>query len=899
MSTNNENSATVNIQFVDFEGDDDFRDTTTNPLSLPHYLLTTSKKTDAISPQDVEEEENEVGDGGDSDIDANDGNEFDEAYHEVLRSEHDADNHLVPGDRDLILFGSGESLEPSMRLPRVPDDWVEPPVKGDNGEPLFQFVDNPGRWKSFNFRPVFDKSTKQYKYHALPTGCVPVPRDLDGKRIQNGWEFFYDGWNPEKTLGNRNDASDNNLFPSERKGCLHRSVLENLGMNGNIMRNNDFLFFYQLLFPFCDTSKSGVSNDPRLSYYSKVEEYSNLYASQLGLGGSYGHDFKSVKIPEIVRHDGCVVRDGVRGGSGGAIYRRWQIGSDYDDDIFMGQKYRRWLQIKRIKKLCNNQEVPKKGQDGYDPSFKFDLIWKVLFHNINAISKYADLDYTGDETTWATGSFGEPGAGLTGRIKGKPGVSKGGQTVMVSDVHRIRPRAYMHRHKLHAKPTGWTAMGMIEARTIMEKLSEMVSVTTESDSDSESSGDDLVDATNKQKGIYVKKIYRSFPHGTWDNYFSGDKIFDWVGQNGFGVTMTCRRDRLPADIDEIYLHKKKTDDSLKTKVARFYEPVVAVKNVPATGEQPEYSRCHVSFQSTSSCNFGTVNALNNCGGGVERRQRGKGVNKRLWGIEMNAARRLYLNTYSRIDSIDHLIKNTRLGYRCWKYWHTPMLHAMALGIVVAYDIYLEIAEGEVDRDWKLENPVDYWTFRDVLSQQMLRYDPLKRKYKGDELMRSCTSQKKKDRPDTDFDEGSECTPARARGRPTKEKRREMEFSRELKKAKTMRGDHSRLCGDLTRMMKHIQSMETSAKHPKICKVCGKDSYSVCTICDAPLHLMPTKGENKGKLCFFDYHNDAFFGMARDDSAISGTKKSDWCYPSRAKKRENAKSIAKLASDMEI
>ena len=52
------------------------------------------------------------------------------------------------------------------------------------------------------------------------------------------------------------------------------------------------------------------------------------------------------------------------------------------------------------------------------------------------------------------------------------------------------------------------------------------------------------------------------------------------------------------------------------------------------------------------------------------------------------------------------------------------------------------------------------------------------------------------------------------------------------------------------------------------------------------------------MCFFDYHNDAFFGMARDDSAISGTKKSDWCYPTSAKKKENAKSIAKLASDLE-
>ena len=37
---------------------------------------------------------------------------------------------------------------------------------------------------------------------------------------------------------------------------------------------------------------------------------------------------------------------------------------------------------------------------------------------------------------------------------GKPGVSKGGQIVMISDVNWIRPRVYMHRHKLHENPTG-------------------------------------------------------------------------------------------------------------------------------------------------------------------------------------------------------------------------------------------------------------------------------------------------------------------------------------------------------------------------------------------------------------------------------------------------------------
>ena len=45
---------------------------------------------------------------------------------------------------------------------------------------------------------------------------------------------------------------------------------------------------------------------------------------------------------------------------------------------------------------------------------------------------------------------------------------------MVSEVNRMRPRAYLHRHKLHEKPTGWTASGPLEVRRIMEKVSRMV-----------------------------------------------------------------------------------------------------------------------------------------------------------------------------------------------------------------------------------------------------------------------------------------------------------------------------------------------------------------------------------------------------------------------------------------
>ena len=84
------------------------------------------------------------------------------------------------------------------------------------------------------------------------------------------------------------------------------------------------------------------------------------------------------------------------------------------------------------------------------------------------------MDHCGDETTWAHGGYGESGTGLQGCITGKSGVTKGGHIVIVSDTHRYRPRAYVHRHKLHSKPDGWNVMGQVEVRLICEKLQPMV-----------------------------------------------------------------------------------------------------------------------------------------------------------------------------------------------------------------------------------------------------------------------------------------------------------------------------------------------------------------------------------------------------------------------------------------
>eukprot|EP00957_Ditylum_brightwellii_P143647 10944371-Ditylum_brightwellii.AAC.2 len=159
----------------------------------------------------------------------------------------------------------------------------------------------------------------------------------------------------------------------------------------------------------CDTKNSDVCNNSQKPYYSKVEVWSSVNGYQIGLGGSYEHAFKPVKIKEHVNWDSCIIRDGVRGGRNGAIYRLWQQGTDYDDVMEMSMNYVHFLQIKCTRILCNNDSAKKKGEDGYNPAYKYDYIYDVLCHNVNALTCHADLNLCGDETTFGHNGYGEPG----------------------------------------------------------------------------------------------------------------------------------------------------------------------------------------------------------------------------------------------------------------------------------------------------------------------------------------------------------------------------------------------------------------------------------------------------------------------------------------------------------
>ena len=54
----------------------------------------------------------------------------------------------------------------------------------------------------------------------------------------------------------------------------------------------------------CDPKKLGIPRDDRKPFFSKVEDLTNLYAYTIGLGGSYGHKFKPIELPELVNFMG-------------------------------------------------------------------------------------------------------------------------------------------------------------------------------------------------------------------------------------------------------------------------------------------------------------------------------------------------------------------------------------------------------------------------------------------------------------------------------------------------------------------------------------------------------------------------------------------------------------------
>lgn len=589
-------------------------------------------------------------------LDDDDDADLDRVALEALFAAEDNAAAMIPEDDPVAEVKLESTAEepwcygaPSGWLPtQIPDGWE--PKKRDGAPDSFDSIDNPGGWSKFSYQARFKKEKGgDYLYHALPTGATPVPANATGKRTCKGWEFHYKGWEKEDDdRVFRDGAVREDMFPGTRKGSLDRSVLRKLGMsqerllepdeNGEM--GPDALFFYQLLLPIHRINDS--DNDPRDAFYAKASKWSNVYGlNELDIGSGFGHKYENTTADELLRWDGVVVMDGVRGGSSGAILRRFdkrKSNTAYDPFIDEAFTKTRFLELKRVWKICDNRDPANaRGHPDYNPCYKYDYLFKTIVHNVNAITLFAGLDLVGDESSYAHRGYGEPGAGNVMMVRGKPQVTKGMQTVIVSDVDRMRPRAYLHRHKLNKKHEGFSYPGQNEVRQLWDEGIAPLLLP----------GNQLVG-----KALFSRK-----PHLTFDNYFSGDSIMKYAAEEGFGFTCTVSRDRLPAGVPAKYWCKQKTGPTVRSKHARYENPIFAVQHLGQS------IMTITSFQSTSSCNIASVNALNRCTRYCATKERGRKQHKRRWGIEMNEARQLYLKTYGVVDKIDHLIQNCNLKYR--------------------------------------------------------------------------------------------------------------------------------------------------------------------------------------------------------------------------------------------
>ena len=218
-----------------------------------------------------------------------------------------------------------------------------------------------------------------------------------------------------------------------------------------------------------------------------------------------------------------------------------------------------------------------------------------------------------------------------------------------------------------------------------------------------------------------------------------------------------------------------------------------------------------------------------------------------------------------------------------------MLHAKSMAVVIAYDLYLECAEGHMRAgEWKQAKPVSFHRFREKLATQMLEYDPRKRKYLGDERFRASTSQHKSRRPPLP----TELSHSGASGDST---------VTSVTSKSIERASGRRLCGDLCPLIEHMSSIRPIPhRNSKVCVVCGKDCYHVCTKCigedgkaGVAMHAAPNLrgvGET-GIPCYLHYHNTSFFGLARSDYRMAGiSNKGKWVKATPARKQQHYKHI---------
>ena len=80
------------------------------------------------------------------------------------------------------------------------------------------------------------------------------------------------------------------------------------------------------------------------------------------------------------------------------------------------------------------------------------MMWDVIIHYFNTMPDYVGLYMCGDEPSWCQQVWDEANSVLAFKIVNRPGVSKGGKIVMVTDLDSFLPIVYEHQNNIHNQP---------------------------------------------------------------------------------------------------------------------------------------------------------------------------------------------------------------------------------------------------------------------------------------------------------------------------------------------------------------------------------------------------------------------------------------------------------------
>ncbi len=131
--------------------------------------------------------------------------------------------------------------------------------------------------------------------------------------------------------------------------------------------------------------------------------------------------------------------------------------------------FRCWLNIKGCLKQIEYFTEKKRGEEGYDPTQKYRLVWDEMTHNMNQLIERGRLDLTMDETIWPNSSY----AHVHSRLNGEK-TYKGGQHMLLLDSQRWYLYAWTPPHKFFEIKPPFTAMGPAEVDCLMDIIKPLV-----------------------------------------------------------------------------------------------------------------------------------------------------------------------------------------------------------------------------------------------------------------------------------------------------------------------------------------------------------------------------------------------------------------------------------------